>query len=198
MDGWRPVLCRSLNLGCLWLRQCCATVGFRTPRHWQSQWHPTLRTSCDRALAHLSFWQLYFVAAVFLVAGAALSGCSHSDHPKTVPVSGRVTIGGKPPPRPGLLSFATLEPAEGFPGRPAAGSFDTSGNYSAGIFPGEGVIPGKYRVAVECWTKPYSGDGPKPPSHVPEKYRSVATSDVELTIAPGDSAKTFNIDLPAN
>ena len=63
---------------------------------------------------------------------------------------------------------------------------------------GEGVIPGKYRVAVECWTKPYSGDGPKPPSHVAEKYRSVATSDIELTIAPGDSAKTFNIDVPAN
>ncbi len=149
--------------------------------------------------AHWSFRRSNFVAALFLVASAALSGCSHSDHPKTVHVSGRVTIGGKPFPRPGLLSFATIEPAEGFPGRPAAGSFDTSGNYSATAFgPGEGVIPGKYRVAIECWTKPYSGDGPKPPSHVPEKYRSVATSDIELTIAPGDSAKTFDIDVPAN
>jgi hypothetical protein len=147
---------------------------------------------------HLSFRRSYFVAAFFFVAVAALSGCSRSDHPKTVHVSGHVTIGGKPPPRPGLVSFATLEPAEGFPSLPAAGSFDTTGNYTAGDFPGEGVVPGKYRVAIECWTKPYSGDGPKPPSHVPEKYRSVATSDIELTIAPGDSAKTFDIDVPAN
>ena len=113
-------------------------------------------------------------------------------------VSGKVTLAGKPFPRPGLLSFATLEAAEGFPSHPAAASFDELGNYTAGSFGrGDGIVPGKYRVAIECWTQPYSGDGPKPPSYVPEKYRSVATSDIELTVQPGDPAKKFDIDLPS-
>jgi len=133
-----------------------------------------------------------------LVLVSALAGCAKSDHPPTVHVSGRVTLDGKPFPRVGLVSFATLEPAEGFPSHPAAAAFDELGNYTASAFGrGDGIVPGKYRVAIECWTKPYSGDGPKPPSFVPERYRSVATSDIELTVQPGDSAKTFNIDLPS-
>jgi hypothetical protein len=135
------------------------------------------------------------VGALF-VSVVISSGCSRSDHPRTIPVSGHVMLGGKPLPRGGLVQFATLEPAAGFPSRPAAGVFDERGYYTATAFgPGEGVIPGKYRVMVECWTRPYSGDGPKPPSHVPEKYRSVATSDIEVTVGPDDSAKTFDIEL---
>jgi hypothetical protein len=142
--------------------------------------------------------RLFFRSTICLslVAFSALAGCAKSDHPPTVHVSGRVTLEGKPFPRAGLVSFATLEPAEGFPSHPAAAAFDESGNYTVGAFGrGDGIVPGKYRVAVECWTKPYSGDGPKPPSYVPEKYRSVATSDVELTVQPGEPAKKFDIDL---
>jgi hypothetical protein len=61
---------------------------------------------------------------------SALTGCG-SGLPQTVPVSGRVTFDGQPPPGPGTIYFLPQEAAAGFPSRPATGDFDSTGAYRA-------------------------------------------------------------------
>jgi hypothetical protein len=100
-----------------------------------------------------------------------LAGCGGSERPSTVPVSGKITFAGGPPPAEGTVNFMALEAAEGFPKRPGAGKFDADGNLTVRSFTeGDGLVPGKYRVRVECWKVPPSMDGPESVSYVAEDY----------------------------
>jgi hypothetical protein len=122
-------------------------------------------------------------------------GCG-SNMPQTVPVSGRVTFDGQPPPGPGTVYFLPKEAAEGFPSRPATGDFDKDGNYKVKTFdPADGLMPGKYIMHVECWETPPNMEGKPVKSYVPEKYQSVETSGLKLDITPDMGSQTVNLDV---
>lgn len=125
-----------------------------------------------------------------------LSGCG--DQMEIVPVEGRVTLEGEGWGRAGLIYFAPLEPAPGFPRMPGMGDVNQDGTYFATTQPDRiGLVPGKYRISVEIWEVPPTMGGPPSKSYVPNQYRSAATSGLELDI-PADATGTieFNVDIP--
>jgi len=122
-----------------------------------------------------------FILAVLLV---LVGGCG-SNTPKTIRVSGRVTFDDQPPPGQGTVYFLPVEAGEGFPSRPATGDFDNDGNFKAKTFdPGDGLMPGKYTMYIECYQTPPNMEGKPVKSYVPSKYRSAATSGLSLEITP--------------
>jgi hypothetical protein len=138
--------------------------------------------------------------ALCLVAGGCLClwGCG-SDGPEMVPVEGRITLEGGSWPAEGIIYFTPVEPAEGLPRKPGEAHFDTDGNFSASTRnPGDGLIPGTYRIAVECWEVPPSHDatGEHPgKSYVAEKYSSPAKSGLELKIPKGSDPIEVTYDV---
>jgi hypothetical protein len=124
------------------------------------------------------------------------AGCGGDGRPEMIPVTGKVTFNGAKPPGPGTLWFTIDEAAPGFPSRPATGDFDAEGNYSAKTFePGDGLIPGKYKIRIDCWEVPPTMGGPPAKSFVPAKYQSPQTSELTVEIAPGEDAKEVNFDV---
>lgn len=115
-------------------------------------------------------------------------GCGPS-RPQTIPVTGRVTFAGQPPPAAGTLFFACTQPAEGYIARPAMGEFDARGVLQVAAFEDvAGLVPGKYEVRVECWKTPPTEAAPGV-SHLPEGFGPVpfevpadAAGAVELVI----------------
>jgi hypothetical protein len=106
-----------------------------------------------RLLNWMSVRGLQSVASIVLL--APLVGCGSSDMPTTIPVSGQVTFGGSACPGAGSVKFLPLEVAAGLPRRPGYAEFDTDGAFEATSFePGDGLVPGTYRVQIECWKVP--------------------------------------------
>jgi hypothetical protein len=133
----------------------------------------------------------WLVLSVTLV----LAACG-SNLPQTVRVSGRVTFDGKAPPAAGSIYFLPLEAAEGFPSRPAIGEFDANGQYRATTFePGDGLMPGKYIMSIECWQSPPNLEGNPVKSFVPQKYQAANTSGFKLDIAPNMRSQTVDLDV---
>lgn len=149
----------------------------------------------DRACeAHLGRWLLPtgVLAALLLTVG-----CGRSDV-ELVPVRGTVTYGGGKWPAEGMLYFTSAEATPGQPQRPARASFDPSGKFEVTSFDeGDGLVPGEYKVAVECWKEPPTMDSVNPPvSYVPEKYQSPQTSDLTVTIKSGQGGEEVKFDVP--
>ena len=72
-----------------------------------------------------------------------------NDRPKTIPISGRVTIDGKAPGEPGKIFFTPIQAAPGYSMRPARGSFNAEGNYRVLSWaPDDGLVPAHYTVSV--------------------------------------------------
>lgn len=126
------------------------------------------------------------VGVIALFAGCGPSGL------KTVDVSGKITYGGGPWPKPGKLTFPCIEPAEGFPNRPGSAEFDVDGNFVASSYgQGDGLHPGKYSVHVECWEVPPSMDATvQAKSYVPENFAPT------FEIKPSDREVTLQWDAP--
>jgi len=132
---------------------------------------------------------------LILLAVMPLSACG-SNVPKTIRVSGRVTFDGQPPPGPGSVYFLPIEAAEGFPSRPATGDFDKDGHFKAKTFdPGDGLMPGKYILYVECWETPPNLEGKPEKSYVPQKYQAAQTSGFKLDITPKMGPQEVNLEL---
>jgi hypothetical protein len=126
-----------------------------------------------------------------------MTGCGRSG-PEVVPVEGKVTYGGGIWPRAGMLYFTPVEPAVGFPNRPAWAEFAADGSFRATSFkPGDGLVPGRYQVAVECWDAP-PAMGSKTPARscVLPKYRSPTTSGFEVSVSPGQKKVALEWDVP--
>ncbi len=127
-----------------------------------------------------------------------IAGCGPS-RPETVSVRGRVLFNGQAPPKEGMIYFAPLEPAEGFPRRPGRAEFDAQGYFRAGSFSGtDGLVPGRYRVGVDCWDRLPRAEGPPAKSFVPHAYREPATSPLELVVEPGARSMDVEFDLQTN
>jgi hypothetical protein len=100
------------------------------------------------------------------------AGCGDG-RPARVPVSGNVTIDGKPVTR-GSISFRPVQ------GRLSGGQLDEHGRFSLTTFePGDGCVPGSHRVTV------HSTDQINRSTlrwNVPKKYKDKSTSDIEVSI----------------
>ena len=97
---------------------------------------------------------------VTVVVATCSAGCG-PERPKTIPVRGTISFDGAPPPAPGAIYFAPIEVAEGYARRPGRARFDTDGLYRATSFEdGDGLVPGKYLVRVECWQTVPGPQGP--------------------------------------
>jgi hypothetical protein len=142
-----------------------------------------------------------------MIAGLALLpviGCGPDDGiGKRYPVSGTVTYQGKPVPR-GTVTF-TPESTEG---RPAAADIDPDGSYTATTAtPGDGMLPGKYRVSIHAVESDMSvvkgkvggthrvdliAKAPKK-ALVPSKYADPSTSQLTVEVKP--ESNTFDFKL---
>jgi hypothetical protein len=142
-------------------------------------------------------------AARWLVAAPAASGvvgCGGGGRPKAMPTHGQTTYAGGDWPAGGLLRFLPIEPADGYPRRPATVKFETDGNFTSPTLfePGDDVVPGRYTVFVDCWkVKPTPG---WPPSVgcIAEKCQRGATTDFEAEITADSAGKEFHGDFPPN
>ena len=127
-----------------------------------------------------------------------LCGCGPGG-PEVVRIRGKVTYGGGEWPAPGVLYFNPAEAAPGMPLRPAPAKFDTDGSFLVTSFDdGDGLVPGKYQVGVECWENAPSmmaGSGPVV-SYVPHAFQSSKSSGLEVTVNPGDRLVEVNFDVP--
>jgi len=130
-----------------------------------------------------------------IAAGLLTVGCG-SGLPKTIRVAGHVTFDGQPPPAPGKVYFLPIEPAPGFPSRPAKGDYDKTGYFRATTFePGDGLMPAKYLISVESWEAPPNMSGNPGKSYIPKKYQSPQTSGFTLDITPSTRPQDIKLDI---
>jgi hypothetical protein len=127
-----------------------------------------------------------FVALVLMA--LVLVGCYGGDRPKTIPISGRVTLDGQPPGEVGKIHFTPTEAAEGYVKRPAMGGFDVDGVYTVMSWsPGDGLVPGHYTVNVL--------PGSLANTRVPKKYHQSGTSGLEVDVPMDHGEIEYNIEL---
>mgnify|MGYP001260950206 CR=1 FL=1 len=156
---------------------------------------------------------------VFFSAGVVMTGCSNQpSKPKTYPVTGTVTLNGKPV-EGATVTFVPKDPNAGDPKpRAATAITDANGRYAIGTFAtGDGAIPGEYLVKVTKYRVPNQQQqaaredaesemqaylqyqqAPQqvktgPQNELPAKYENEKTSGLFITVQPGQN--TFNIDL---
>jgi hypothetical protein len=139
----------------------------------------------QRSLAHLGI----------LIGSVAAIGCSGEGLP-TVPVSGLITFGGSAPPAKGSIAFSPISVEQGMPRRPGTAEFDVDGRFAATSFrEGDGLLPGRYRAIVSCWTGEPSNSDPKSFERlnaVPKSYEPE-----EFTVKPNGEPVTLTINVPA-
>jgi len=124
-------------------------------------------------------------------------GCGSGSSLPLVPVSGVVTFSGGPPPKEGLVVFSQLPGSgvKGLPNRPGRATFGADGKFVATTFqPGDGLLPGKYQVRVECV------DG-VPEVNIPWDAISFVPSTYqppELVVEEGKGPIEVSYDVPPN
>jgi hypothetical protein len=127
----------------------------------------------------------------FALAIGGLAGCGGNDRPKTIPISGHVTIDGKAPGEDGKIFFTPTQAAAGYTMRPASGSFNAEGNYRVISWtPDDGLVPGHYTVNI------MPGDLSK--TSVPPRYYQSGTSGLEVDIPVDQGAIEYNIEVRSN
>src|SRR5688500_4539913 len=95
-----------------------------------------------------------------------LAGCD-SGMPRTIPVTGKVLFDGDPPPATGTVYFTVPADAAGSM-TPATGDFDATGVFRAKTFkPGDGLLPGRFKLRLECYETPPNMEGKEVKSHLP-------------------------------
>lgn len=132
---------------------------------------------------------------IFMCCGCLCSvpvGCSDTNQPSVVPVSGQVTVDSKPATN-AIITFADTE--KGFA---AVATIAEDGSYQMRSQYGNGVPPGEYLVSV---SPPSTRDEldrtiPLPPgtATIPQKYHSSLTSKLKADVKAGESTFDFNLD----
>lgn len=125
-----------------------------------------------------------------IICVVALAGCGKTKH-GTTPVAGQITFGGGPCPAQGSVMFSPLDVPKDQPRRVGFAPFGTDGKFTVTSFSkGDGLLPGKYRVKIDCWKK-LPEDLEPGVSHVPDGFQPP-----DVTIEAGKPA-VVNIDVPA-
>ena len=124
-----------------------------------------------------------------------VGGCGRGHGLPMVPVSGRVTFAGGPCPAAGNVTFTPVEVASGLPRRPGSATFYTDGEFAVTSFrKGDGLIPGRYEVAITCYSglpDPWSRDPWGDVSYVPSDFRPQ-----ELVVEAESDPIELNYDVP--
>jgi hypothetical protein len=120
------------------------------------------------------------------------AGCGESAV-ETVPVRGRITLGGGDWPAEGLVVFAPKQPAEGYPARSGQATFGRDGRFVASTFrPDDGLVPGTYLVNLRCFESA-ANDITRGINHVPSKYQRGDESGWEVVV-PADDEQTVIVE----
>jgi hypothetical protein len=151
----------------------------------------------DFRWARLPRRQLSLLAVVTGAFALFAAGCGRTG-PEVVPVVGTITFGGGSWPKPGVVNFVVDTPSPGLPNRPAMGLFDASGQMTVTTYKkGDGLIPGKYKIGVECWeVRPEMMSPGVEKSYVPTQYGSPSTSGFSVVVEPGQKVVKLNLDVP--
>lgn len=138
----------------------------------------------------------------WVLAVATIAGCGQRG-PAVHPVSGIVTVGGKPVQN----VQVTFMPTD--PSRPvASGNVDADGRYvlTSGATNSRGAVAGAYKVVLAQldgssqqeldarYTSGTGGPPPVPKAAFPDEYKSVETSPKQVDVAAGSN--TINIEIP--
>ncbi|QDU62183.1 hypothetical protein Pan216_30500 [Planctomycetes bacterium Pan216] len=121
------------------------------------------------------------------------SGCgSGGDLPKTVKVTGMITIDGKPVPV-GVITFFPEPDVE--PNLNAVGHIQPDGSYSLMTFQNaHGVVPGRFKVSIQAWQREPTMEQEGVPL-IPEKYFTIDSSGLNAEVSPDQSSQTFDFKL---
>ena len=140
----------------------------------------------------------FTVWAFQIVVLFSVAGCGGPDRPQTVPVSGVITFGNGPWPKSGKIFFTCVEPEPGFPLRPGVADFDRDGSFVVTSYePGDGLVPGTYRLSIECWEVAPNFDGIPSQSVIPDRYHDPATNGIEeIVIKSSDNQRELELDIP--
>lgn len=143
-------------------------------------------------MAQLKLTSILLILQV--AATLSFTGCG-ANQPATIPVRGKVTFVGGQWPKGGEMLFLPTKAAAGFPIRPGKGAFDVDGQFTVGTFTkSDGLMPGSYRVGIECWKVPPTMGGPPPVSYLPDAYQSPMWT---LEIEPESKALDLSYDVPS-
>jgi hypothetical protein len=123
-----------------------------------------------------------------------IAGCSDNGLPM-VPVRGKVTFAGGPPPKPGTITFMPMTVDVGLPRRPGTANFGTDGEFQVTSFrENDGLVAGTYQAAIECWMREPSASDPttfERFNHVPKSY------EPEPVVVNADADEVVvNLDVP--
>ncbi len=133
--------------------------------------------------------------SVFFGLTAAIAGCG-ADGLATIPVRGTIAFGGASPPAKGSIAFSPISVEQGMPRRPGTAEFDVDGMFEATSFrQGDGLLPGRYRAIVSCWTGEPSNSDPQSFERlnaVPKNYKPE-----EFTVEPSGEPVTLTLNVPA-
>jgi hypothetical protein len=117
-------------------------------------------------------------------------GCG-SGNPRTVPIAGKITFAGKAPPAATKLTFVCLQPESGSVQYSGSADVNPDGSFSVTTFkPGDGLVPGKYQVNIECWQQPPSMAAPGV-SHVANNF-----SPPPIVVSSKSSKEEVKIEVP--
>ena len=101
-------------------------------------------------------------------------------------------LDGGPCPEIGTVYFVPIEVAPGLPRRPAHANFSKDGEFSVTSFDeGDGLIPGTYRVRIECWKEKPKDDGTPGVSWVKSGFQVP-----DLVVASGSDTIEREYDVP--
>ena len=140
------------------------------------------------------------VLAACLVTIFTLPGCGRGE-PTFAPVSGTVTMDGKPIARAAVL----FVPPEHSGLAPATGETDAAGRFQLSTGDRPGAAPGNYQVGIRCvettglttnelgLVVPVGNQPVEVRWHVPERYGNLATSGLTATVVPGGNDVRFDL-----
>jgi hypothetical protein len=134
---------------------------------------------------------------VLLIAVVALSGCSGNGI-RTVPVRGKITYAGGEWPKAGAIYFTPIESA-GQIMRPGLARFGKDGVFSVRTFvDGDGLIPGRYLIKVECWETPptLTPGAPEAKSYVPLAIQTGTAEGWKLDVPREEDLVELTLDVP--
>lgn len=118
-----------------------------------------------------------------------LAGCGEAG-PELHALSGKVTYKGQPVPQARLVFHPQFTGPNWMP----VATTDTAGAFAASTkVPGDGMIPGRYKVTV-VW-HPQATDDDDGPNHLPTKYASQTSTPLEVQASPDSSVlPTFALE----
>ncbi len=139
-------------------------------------------------------------SGALIVGISFILGCSGEGGtaPSTTKVGGKITYGGGEWPHKATLSFVSVAGAASNT-ELHSGSADVKpdGTFTAETFaPGDGLVPGKYEVIVNCWDSDQVTN-PNAKNLAPKEFQSPGTTPLKVDVPAGSAPITVEWDVPA-